>query len=221
MALVLTFAAFANAAAMIAPVTAGEAYFGARLNLPSAAPVAGAMLLLIMLGAPALAYHLAGLASRGAIRARAIAPREVSRRLALSLVPIGLAMWTAHFLFHLSTGLGSAIPVIQRAACAAGIGLLGMPRWDTMLPALGPQHLLALQLLLLDGGVLISLYVAWRIARQYAPPLGSALRLTAPWAIVALILYLAGVWIMLQPMQMRGTMQMRAPSALTSAAQGA
>jgi cytochrome c oxidase assembly factor CtaG/polyferredoxin len=221
MALVLSFAAFANAAAMIAPVTAGEAYLGARLKLPSTAPVAGAMLLLIMLGAPALAYHLAWLASRGAVHARGISPREVSRRLALSLVPIGLAMWAAHFLFHLSTGFGSAIPVIQRAARAAGIGWLGIPRWEMMTPALGPQHLLALQLLLLDGGVLISLYLAWRIARQYAPPIGSALRLTAPWAVVALILYLGGVWIVLQPMQMRGTMQMRAPIALTNAARGA
>jgi len=36
-----------------------------------------------------------------------------------------------------------------------------------------------------------------------------ALAVLAPWAVLAGALYSAGVWIVFQPMQMRGTMMMR------------
>jgi hypothetical protein len=61
-----------------------------------------------------------------------------------------------------------------------------------------------LQTLLLDAGLLLTLYLAWRIALAYAPRLGDAFRLFAPWAGIAAALYITGVWIFLQPMQMRG-----------------
>ena len=63
---------------------------------------------------------------------------------------------------------------------------------------------LAIQVLLLDAGVLLSLYVGWRIARCYTKRAGDGLLLLAPWAVAAALLYAAGVWIFLQPMQMRG-----------------
>ena len=60
------------------------------------------------------------------------------------------------------------------------------------------------QALLLDAGLLLTLYLAWRIALLYTPRLRDAFRLSAPWAGVATALYAAGVWIILQPMQLRG-----------------
>lgn len=56
--------------------------------------------------------------------------------------------------------------------------------------------LLGLELTLLDAGLLGSLYAAWRVA-------GSARKLL-PWAAVAAVLWVCGVWILLQPMPMRG-----------------
>ena len=57
-----------------------------------------------------------------------------------------------------------------------------------------------LQILLLDAGLLLTFYVAWRISE------GAFLKLFLPWAGVACSLFAAGIWIFFQPMQMRGMM---------------
>ena len=61
-----------------------------------------------------------------------------------------------------------------------------------------------LELFLLDLGLLLSLYIAWRIAGQ----MSSTRRLLTflPWGLLAVLLYAAGVWIIFQPMEMRGMM---------------
>ena len=61
-----------------------------------------------------------------------------------------------------------------------------------------------LQTLLLDAGLLLTLYLVWRVALVYATRVRDAFHLFAPWAGVATALYVTGVWIFLQPMQMRG-----------------
>jgi len=66
--------------------------------------------------------------------------------------------------------------------------------------------LLHLEILFLDLGLLLSLYTAYRIALSLTPDLPRALKAMAPWAILLLALFAAGIWIVLQPMQMRGTM---------------
>jgi len=58
--------------------------------------------------------------------------------------------------------------------------------------------------LLLDFGLLSTLYLGWRVARIYAPKLPLAFRVLAPWGSIAVGLYLFGLWTCLQPMQMRG-----------------
>jgi hypothetical protein len=62
------------------------------------------------------------------------------------------------------------------------------------------------QISLLDAGLLLTLYVGWRIALQYSEGVWAAGRLLAPWAGLACALYVAGIWILFQPMQMRGMM---------------
>jgi hypothetical protein len=62
--------------------------------------------------------------------------------------------------------------------------------------------LLSMQILILDAGFLLTLYVGWRIATQYSQR-GRAFGMLAA---VASCMYAAGVWILLQPMQMRGMM---------------
>ncbi len=56
-----------------------------------------------------------------------------------------------------------------------------------------------LEIILLDGGVLMALYLIWSAAQ-------GSIRLAAPWASLAIALYGAGLWILFQPMQMRGMM---------------
>ncbi len=88
-------------------------------------------------------------------------------RFALALLPLGLSMWAAHFLFHLLTGWGALGLVLRRPL--ADVGLVAPPRWTDATALLGPGPVLGLQLLLLDVGLLLTLWVAWRIARDGAP----------------------------------------------------
>src|SRR5262249_8450537 len=130
--------------------------------------------------------------------------RELIRRFSLALVPLAAGMWAAHFLFHFLMGLQSAWPVFQRV-----VGDLGLPVTNNQVSlnssfGLSMENIRILQSLLLDVGLLATLYIGWRIARVYAPRLRSAFHVMAPWGSVAVSLYLFGIWTCFQPMQMRG-----------------
>jgi hypothetical protein len=60
-----------------------------------------------------------------------------------------------------------------------------------------------LEIICLDLGLLLSLYCGCRIARGNTPGLWRAF---IPWAFWIVLLFATGVWIVLQPMQMRGTL---------------
>jgi hypothetical protein len=58
---------------------------------------------------------------------------------------------------------------------------------------------LGLELLLLDAGLLLTLWVIWQVAER--TPLRAA-----PAAALATVFWAGGVWILCQPMAMRGMM---------------
>lgn len=66
--------------------------------------------------------------------------------------------------------------------------------------------LTSIQLALLGAGLLLTLYVCWRMALSFTKKARSAFGLLLPWAGVAISLYVTGVWIVFEPMQMRGMM---------------
>lgn len=129
-----------------------------------------------------------------------ILPGLISRRssFSLTLVPLGAAMWAAHLMFHLSIGLLTIVPVTERVLHLAS------PDWNLSAHPLFANSLAPFQFILLDAGLLMTLYVAWRVARVGEGK--SALGVFLPWGSMAVALYAAGVWILLQPMQMRGMM---------------
>ena len=43
-------------------------------------------------------------------------------------------------------------------------------------------------------------------SKPQSPRLSGALLALAPWALLLVLLFAAGVWVLLQPMQMRGTL---------------
>jgi len=112
-------------------------------------------------------------------------------------------MWVAHLAYHFLTGAAVVIPVSQRMASDLGSSLLGRPDWAGAVTLLPLDWLPSLQILLLDGGLLLTLYAVWRVAQRFSVRAG-AFRLLAPWATLAVLLYAAGVWIVFQPMEMRG-----------------
>jgi hypothetical protein len=133
--------------------------------------------------------------------------RETAVRGVYALVPLGFAMWLSHYSFHLLTSYDAAVPAAQRFLTDLG-GNLGDPDWTCACcrPVMG--WLLRLEILFLDVGLLLSLYTGYRIALSSTSSLSQALKALAPGAMLILFLFALGVWIVLQPMQMRGTMQL-------------
>jgi cytochrome c oxidase assembly factor CtaG/ferredoxin len=130
--------------------------------------------------------------------------RERFCRLATALLPLGLGMWAAHLVFHLFTAWSTLAPALRQASMDFGLHLLAPPQWGGESPLLAANDILSAQLLLLDAGLLLSLYLGWRLARQWETRPGRAVLTLLPWASAVMLGYAAGVWILLQPMQMRG-----------------
>jgi cytochrome c oxidase assembly factor CtaG/ferredoxin len=193
LALLIVFGAFVNAAGMIRPVMLWEHGWHARLGPHTMPLVIGAFVIAGALVLPVSAVLTCGLFNYF-LRLEATV-RDIVRRFVFALVPIGFAMWVAHLLYHLAIGWESAWPALERAVTGTVV------LFPT--PAI-PVWLTPVQLLVLDAGLLLTLYVAWRVAVQYANHIRASLGLMAPWAAVACGLYAAGVWILFQPMQMRG-----------------
>ena len=155
-------------------------------------------------------------------------------RWTLALLPMGLGMWAAHLTFHLVTAWNSLVPAVQQFCAELHLTAsnAGAPNWAIEHSLLAGDALLQLQLALLDAGVLFALYIGWRMvrprlhgapesgfigsagdalprsARRPATPIAESLATLAPWATVVLLLYAAGVWLLLEPMQMRGMVGM-------------
>jgi cytochrome c oxidase assembly factor CtaG len=204
LALVLVFAAFANAAAMVGPVVAWQDALATALGVPHG-PLTVALLLLAMLALPVTVATACALVGRALARTGA-GTRELFCRFSLGLIPLGAGMWLAHFAFHFATGSAALLPVLQRAAASVGVAALGTPSWSMAAPAGALPWLLPLLLLVLDVGLLLTLWLVWRIGASYRIAPARAAALIAPWSGLACALYVAAVWILLQPMEMRGTM---------------
>ena len=193
LALLIVFGAFVNAAGMTGPVMAWEHAWHARLGPHFMPAIVGAFLAIGLIAAPALAVALCAAWNRLVSSAPAIS--DVARRFAYTLVPVGVAMWAAHLLYHFSIGWNAPFVILQNALFA---GAAGIPR------PFVPGWLTAAQILILDAGLLLTLYVAWRIALQCENRVRTALALLTPWAALSFALYGAGIWVLFQPMQMRG-----------------
>ena len=238
LALVVVAAAFASAAVMVGPVASLLGQAAAVLPAwlaPTAglalATVAPAALFALLLCAVLLMRRRAG--ARGQQPGRGAGDASLRAqvcRWALALLPLGLGMWAAHLCFHLDTAWSSLTLALGQAArdldrvLRPGHGTPGMVSWAAETSILSPDALLQLQLGLLDAGLLFALYLGWRIVRSNPSvpspsiadtrldgphaTLGQSVATLAPWASVALLLYAAGIWLLLEPMQMRGMMGM-------------
>ena len=194
---VLVFGAFANAAGMVGPVAEGQERLASLVGVRSPLLATTAFYLLALVALPLLAVGGAAALSRrwGRLEAGTL---EVATRYAYALVPLGFGMWLAHYCFHFLTSYDTAVPVAQRFAADLGLTWLGMPAWGCACCRPGTGWLLRLEFLFLDVGLLLSLYAGYRLA--------SSLKALVPWALLLVLLFAAGVWILLQPMQMRGTL---------------
>ncbi len=201
LATLLTFGAFANALGMVGPVLEFEDRIAEAMGGVTSLVPASIMLLSISVIAPLLLLPLIASVA-GRIGDMHIAVGQLACRLAFTIIPIGFAMWVVHMLFHFFTSLGTIVPVTQRVAIDIG-GDLGEPAWILACCLNVPAWLLPLELLLLDLGLVLAIVAVHRLTHSLTRarvPL-----ITAVLSVPAFLLFILGVWIMLQPMQMRGT----------------
>jgi polyferredoxin len=209
LALLLTFGAYLNAFGMTEPVFALQAWIMEQ-PLTHALGLDSRQLLLALFFAvglvvlPGLLTGLTALASRTLGGGSDSLVRRASTY-AWALVPLGLGMWTAHYLFHLLVGGLTIVPVVQEYLRDLGLPA-GEPRWGAG-PLVPESWLLPIEIGALQIGLFLTLVVGFRIARREEGGRGRALGAFLPWAVLATLLSLAGVWLLAQPMEMRGTFQ--------------
>jgi cytochrome c oxidase assembly factor CtaG len=195
LAWILVFGALINAAAMVDPVSGWMHSLDAALGLRSMLPLTTGLFLAGIVAAPVLLAWMCGTAAAwlGHLGGSWKAP---ARSFGFALIPLGFSLWVAHFSYHLIIGWRSIVPVFDR--------ILRVSAPAMNLSAQAPVWLPAAQILLLDAGLVWSVYIAWRTARRQTRELSQALGLVTPWTVLAIGIYAASIWILFQPMQMRG-----------------
>ena len=201
--LIFTFGALLNAFGMVSPVYAVENWLGRLLHVSSELPVLGIVFTTFLIVEPLL---LLGFASWLTVRTggsnRALVPLAI--RYSYALVPLGFGMWLAHYGFHFLTGLWTFIPVTQGALISIGIPWLGKPLWTLRGVSAPVVQVIEMGFLIL--GFAGSLVITYGLAEEDAPQ--RPMRAFLPWASVWLIVWLASMWLMFQPMEMRATVMM-------------
>jgi len=203
LAIVFTFGSLLNAFGMVSPVHTAEAWVGRLLGTTHESAILGAMFGFGFIIEPVvLLFAAAWITRRLAGGTRSLL--QVVTRFSYGLIPVGVGVWAAHYSFHTLAGIATFIPVTQDALASAGIHWLGAPLWH--LRGIPPGLLRPLEYGVMCLGIVGSLLVCYRIAeREYG---GRARAAFVPWALLALALGAAAMWLMSQPMEMRGMMMM-------------
>jgi cytochrome c oxidase assembly factor CtaG/ferredoxin len=194
---VLVFGAFANAAGMVEPIAKVEERVMSVIGSRSLLIATTLFYVLVLIVIPLLVIGGAAAISRRLGKVQA-SIAEIATRFAYALVPLGFGMWLAHYSFHFFTSYATIVPVTQRFAADLGLASLGAPAWSCSCCVADMPWLIRVELLFLDFGLLLSLYTGYRLAPN--------VKTLAPWAVLFGLLFAAGVWIVLQPMQMRGVL---------------
>jgi len=200
LALLFTFGALLNAFGMVSPVYAVQAWLAERMGTTAEAPVLGTLFLLALVVEPLLLIGGAAYLTRR-VTGSSEKLLSVTTRFAYALIPLGFGVWLSHYSFHLLTGLWTFVPVVQQVLLDLGIPLFGSPMWH--LTGVPQELVLPLEFGFLSLGALGSLLVAYRIAARDHPERPVAA--FVPWAVLSFMLWLAALWLLNQPMEMRGT----------------
>lgn len=188
---IFTFSALVNAFGMVSPVYAFARWLADNFGIRSDLGVLAVIYTGGLLVAPAiLIFGTAALT-----RSKNEPLLEVATRFSYALAPLGFGVWIAHYTFHLFTGFLTFVPVFERAMRDLGV-YDRAPAWR--LGGLSPEAVYPIELGFIAFGALVSWVAVFRLnTRSRAAAL--------PWAVLVLLLGLASIWLLSQPMEMRGT----------------
>ncbi len=201
LAIVFSFGALLNAFGMVSPIYALEHSIANMLGLNSEAPVLSLIFGLFLVIEPLLLIGTAASLTY-VFTSRSTNPLKLAVRYSFVLVPLGFSVWLAHYSFHFLIGLYTFIPVAQNALVEIGLPLLGRPNWTLVGLRLPWVHVLEYGFLGL--GLVGSLIVAYGLARSEQS--NHPLRIFAIWSSVSVLMWGFALWLMSQPMEMRGTL---------------
>ena len=206
-ALLLVFcsAAFVNAAWMVAPVVSLEQSLMQVFDFLNRPLFVGIGILLTLLVLPALGLVAVAALSR-AMGSQKESVGTLARRYLPALVPLCFGLWCAHYAFHLFTSAGTIFASGNRMLADWNLATLSEAAAACACCGDVASWILPVEILLLDGGLCLSLFVAYRIAQRQTHSETAALWAWSVWAMVLLGLFAFAVWILMQPMQMRGTL---------------
>jgi ferredoxin len=204
LSIVFMFGALLNAFGMVSPVYALQSGLASVLHLHREASVLGIFFVLMLVIEPVLLLGAAGWLTIiwGGGRQSLL---QTIVRYAYVLVPLGFGVWLAHFGFHFLTGLYTFIPVVQSAFKDAGLPFLGEPAWH--LAGLPERAVYPIELGLLGLGLVGSLLLAYRLST--GDTARHPVRVFVSWAGLCVVLFASALWLLSQPMEMRGTFFMR------------
>ena len=132
--------------------------------------------------------------------------RSSVTRYSFGLIPLGAAMWIAHYVFHLVTSGGSGWLATSRVLSDLSGMTIPIISTDYQCHIPDTGWLLRFEMLSLDIGLLVSLFAIWRTTSQQSSELQSSIWSFIPWSLLAILLFAVGIWSVLQPMEMRGSM---------------
>jgi len=197
---VFTFGALLNAFGMVSPVYALQTGIARILNINYEVPVLGLLFLLFLVIEPILLLGVAGwLTLKWGGSQKSLLQSIV--KYAYGLAPLGFGVWLAHYSFHFLTGLYTCVPVAQSALVDIGLPILGEPNWRW--GGLPEAAVYPMELGFLGLGLLGSLLVIYRLSTQDSATRSG--RIFTIWASLCAILWLSALWLLSQPMEMRGT----------------
>lgn len=200
---VLICASYLNAFGMITPVYTLQQTISGWLNVTREWP---SLLIIFGMGfviLPAIVLLVTAFLSRLLSGQPQDSLGYLVRRFTYTLVPMAFGVWLAHYAFHFLTGALTLIPVVQSFLNDSGF-YVGQPLWH-LGPIVPAEWLFPLQTIFLYLGLFASLVTGFQAAVHHYRVRHTALRAFIPWGVLMLLMLAAALWIMFQPMEMRGT----------------
>lgn len=201
--LVMVFGSLVNALGMISPIYDFEVWMAGVLGTTSEPLVLTIIFLFGMLIIPvALMFIFAYLMKL--VTGAKESLLQLATHYSYALVPIGFGMWAAHYMFHFFTGALIIFPVLQDFFSDFGLTFLDgidMTGWAAITPDAWNLPIITILLALGLAGSLMAIY---KITEGYFEGTARRIKAAVPWYALAVMLFSFSLWIMRQPMEMRG-----------------